>query len=628
MNQFNNSSIEYGDNDVFSNISAYGELINQSVNNIEISVDDTFENIEDFQNDCDSDDDLLLFDNVHKFANNSVLNHNDSDSGSDIEVRPSKRRRYVFTESDSEDENGSSTNSANWSILSNNIFQPKNFNFSIGGRRVGPNIPSNCDEPLDYFKLFFTDELISSIVDNTNKYANNAIKKTQLTKNSLWNSWRDVNEEEFRAFLGVILNMGVRPHPNLQDYFSTSFTAYTPFFRSVFKRDRFLQIFWMLHLKTNEADENQTLERRVEKVNGFMQHLDIKFREHMIPRKQIVVDESVVNFKGRVCFMTYNPNKPNKWGIRIYILADSGSGYIYSFVPYYGSLTTNNLIRPDLTFTSRIVLHLYNNLLISIPGAEGYHMFTDRLYTNLQLGEEFLKLKAHLTGTIMMNRKNIPLSIKNAKVKPGETIACVKNNQLLLAWKDKRIVTMYTNFYSNDNKIVKRIIRGGEEEIIAKPDMVINYTKYMGGVDTADQYTAAYPFLRKTLKWWRKLFFWGLEVSVVNSYILYKEKQRGLNKKAMSHLEFVDKLIIQLVGNHRGGLNHTKGRHSLDPELRLNGKLHVLMPQEEKKSRECIVCSDKIQRKRTIYLCITCDIKPAMCVGVCFQKYHTLKIYR
>ena len=118
-------------------------------------------------------------------------------------------------------------------------------------------------------------------------------------------------------------------------------------------------------------------------------------------------------------------------------------------------------------------------------------MFTDRLYTNIQLGEEFLKNKAHLTGTIMVNRKNMLLYIKKAKLKPGEMISCKQHNHLLLAWKDKRVVTLYTNFYSNDAKIVKRIIKGGEEETIVKPGVVINHSKYMGSVDTADQYAAA-----------------------------------------------------------------------------------------------------------------------------------------
>jgi hypothetical protein len=43
----------------------------------------------------------------------------------------------------------------------------------------------------------------------------------------------------------------------------------------------------------------------------------------------------------------------------------------------------------------------------------------------------------------------------------------------------------------------------------------------MGGVDISDQYISSYNFIRKSKKWWRKMFFWLLEVAVVNSFILY-----------------------------------------------------------------------------------------------------------
>lgn len=68
----------------------------------------------------------------------------------------------------------------------------------------------------------------------------------------------------------------------------------------------------------------------------------------------------------------------------------------------------------------------------------------------------------------------------------------------------------------------KRILRGGTEIDIRKPNVVVSYTNSMGGVDRADQYASTYCFLRKSLKWWKKMFFWGMEVSVINSYILYK----------------------------------------------------------------------------------------------------------
>ena len=51
-----------------------------------------------------------------------------------------------------------------------------------------------------------------------------------------------------KAFVGVILNMGIIQLQNLQDYCSTNPTSSIPFFRSVFSRDQFFQIFWMLHL--------------------------------------------------------------------------------------------------------------------------------------------------------------------------------------------------------------------------------------------------------------------------------------------------------------------------------------------------------------------------------------------
>lgn len=85
-------------------------------------------------------------------------------------------------------------------------------------------------------------------------------------------------------------------------------------------------------------------------------------------------------------------------------------------------------------------------LLNKIPGAEGHHMFTDRYYTSYILANELRKLKCHLTGTILINRKELPDAIKKPKFpKDKSTISYRRNNNLVLAWKDKRIVTLLTN---------------------------------------------------------------------------------------------------------------------------------------------------------------------------------------
>nr|XP_012623493.1 piggyBac transposable element-derived protein 4 isoform X2 [Microcebus murinus] len=215
------------------------------------------------------------------------------------------------------------------------------------------------------------------------------------------------------------------------------FESHIPFFRSVFKRERFLQIFWMLHLK-NDQKSSKSLRTRTEKVNCFLSYLEMKFRERFCPGREIAVDEAVVGFKGKVHFITYNPKKPTKWGIRLYVLSDSKCGYVHSFVPYYGGITSETLVRPDLPFTSRIVLEPHERLKNSVPSSQGYHFFTDRYYPSVTLAKELFKEKTHLTGTIMSNRKDNPPVIKHPKLKKGEIVAFRNENVTLLAWKDKR----------------------------------------------------------------------------------------------------------------------------------------------------------------------------------------------
>ena len=73
----------------------------------------------------------------------------------------------------------------------------------------------------------------------------------------------------------------------------------------------------------------------------------------------------------------------------------------------------------------------------------------------------------------------------------------------------------------------------------------------MAGVDRADHYASTYCFLRKSLKWWRKMSVWGLEASVINSYILYKIEKTKQNEKPLTNLNYVKLLVDQLINNFR-----------------------------------------------------------------------------
>ena len=205
---------------------------------------------------------------------------------------------------------------------------------------------------------------------------------------SIWKTWTDVTLAEMKAYLGVVMNMAINGKSSVQDYFSRDWIKDQPFFRDVFSRDRFLQIHWMLHVNP-PAPAEQNSQNRGYKVKNVVEYIQKKNLEHFIPDREIAVDESTIGFKGRVAWKMYNPQKPTKWGLRVFALCDSATGYVCTFEPYYGQQTTQTLPYADQQFPVRIVLYLVDQLLQNANG-DGFHLYTDRYYTNPRLAAALL----------------------------------------------------------------------------------------------------------------------------------------------------------------------------------------------------------------------------------------------
>ena len=67
----------------------------------------------------------------------------------------------------------------------------------------------------------------------------------------------------------------------------------------------------------------------------------------------------------------YVANKPNKWGYKMFVLADE-EGMTYDFVTYNGKIEpVDDPNVPDLKSCANAVLHLAQ----SIPAHRNYHLF-------------------------------------------------------------------------------------------------------------------------------------------------------------------------------------------------------------------------------------------------------------
>ena len=155
-----------------------------------------------------------------------------------------------------------------------------------------------------------------------------------------------------------------------------------------------------------------------------------------------------------------------------------------------------------------------------------------------------------------------------------------------------------------------------------KPMVVDKYNHSMNAVDKANQYTVYYSFIRRSHKWWRKLF-WLYEVS----YILYSTSVPN----AMSHLRFRQSIVESLVSQHimtapprplPGRPRKRLAVASGYPE-RFNKKLgHYL--KKLGLQRQCVVCSGTTQGERvqTGFVCKGCPTNPSLCIDICFEAYH------
>ena len=152
--------------------------------------------------------------------------------------------------------------------------------------------------------MFFDDSLIALLVDGTNEYAKAVIDEKdrtgKLTPGSRWRKWKEVTASEMKVVLAVIINMGVIHVPEVEDYWKTSWESYIPSFHDILPRNRFQEVFWMLHITNTQQ------QYRLDKVKPLLNVLLASFRGSFYPGCDISVVESMVGFKGRIAFKQYS----------------------------------------------------------------------------------------------------------------------------------------------------------------------------------------------------------------------------------------------------------------------------------------------------------------------------------
>lgn len=366
-------------------------------------------------------------------------------------------------------------------------------------------------------------------------------------------------------------------------------------------RNKFLLLHRFFHLNDNQQENTDILH----KLRPIIMKCNLLWSQYFSAGLSLTLDEAMVKFKGKLKFRQYLKDKPVKWGIKCFLMCDSFSGYCYKIEVYTGKSTIINNIAKTNTYTHDLVMRM-------AEGFENYWrvIYFDNYYTTIKIVKSLYEKKIGCVGTLRKNRAHEKEKLEDPKVQ-GEFKNFANspdNNIILTLWKDSEVVRIINTIRLPQTLKLKKTIPWLKKEIIiTKPDIAEDYNKKCRGVDYCNRMATQFRFPHGSRKWWRPIFFHLIQMTIYNSYIIYKQ----LDQSQIPYKLFYSDIIYYLLGEEKEKKqqNHYPDYIDESNDNKRRTRLHC---------RECSAL--------TIYYCPGCrkgDKKFALCVPLCYKKTHS-----
>lgn len=464
----------------------------------------------------------------------------------------------------------------------------------------------------DFFKEFFNDDLLDIFVFESNRYA------LQTGKENF-----KLSKKELKVFLGINIVMTYIHYPRLRMYWSSVRALRFDLIADAISVNRFEEIQRYLHFVDNENILDDDKQNRFWKLKPIIDSLHDSFHKGQENEEHLAIDEMMIPFKGKHSAKQYIKNKPKKWGFKMWVRA-SRQGYVYCFELYSGKKSVSSPLGP----VADTVLGLCHDIK-----GKNHKLFMDNFFTSLPLLKKLKEDNIYVLGTVRINRardaavKLVPGKLLNRGM-CSVTTSC--DNISVLRWKDNREVhTVSTYAAAFPEGEVKRYDRKLRSVVmIPRPFAIKEYNSFMGGVDMADRMIAHYPHGLKSKKWYLRIFFHLLNVSIINAWLCYQKKIDKTVDLLTFKSSIANSLILQgtCEDKKRGrpSLSPTEGKKkkkicavSVIPEIQFDNVGH--WPKKSNKEREQR-CRHTICNRRTRYMCGKCKVH--ICPD-CMEDFHS-----
>lgn len=373
---------------------------------------------------------------------------------------------------------------------------------NIMRQQPGPTVYASrrITNPASAFRLFFTEQLMNKIRHCTEVEANR-IKPN----NSHWK----LSSLSFDKFIGVTIARGIFGAKNqpMHSYWETDYGI--PIIQRTMSRNVYLEILRFLRFDVKSTRsarlENDKFALCSEMWNMFVENCQRCYNPH----EYLTIDEQLLPTKTRCPFRQYMANKPDKFGIKLWMLVDNSSKYFLNGFPYLGRETASM----EGQLATRVVMkliHPYKN--------GGYNITTDNFFTSLDLAEKLKAINTSLVGTVRLNRRELPpLSALKLPLHESRVLKNEESQASLTIYqcKKKKSVCILSTLHTSGITITTE----GKK----KPETVLFYNSTKCGVDVLDAMIRQYSTKSASRRWPLAIFYNILDIALINAWILYKE---------------------------------------------------------------------------------------------------------
>lgn len=549
-----------------------------------------------------SDDDLNI---VRGNRNRSMILHSDDESPEQLQPHQSESllrnpvihpgKAYIYGK-----------NKHKWSST------PRNSAIRASARNVINFIPGPVNEakdsidPISLFRLFISDEMINQIVVHTN--AEIDLKKEKYKEVSHTNS--STSATEMKALLGLLLQSAAIKSNHLPTRMLFDTKRSGSVFKACMSAERFDFLLRCCRFDNRATRQERRQSDKFAPIRELWEQFIENCKKWYKPSTYLTIDEQLVGFRGRCPFRMYIPNKPNKYGIKIVMVADSNSKYVYNAMPYLGKGTNSSENTPLATY-------FVKQLCEPVFGTNR-NITMDNWFTSLPLASELLQSPYKLTivGTLRSNKREIPQEMKNTKTRNiGTSMFAFDAEKTLVSYKPKtnKVVFLLSTMHGQPNI----------DSSTKKPEMIHFYNNTKGAVDTVDQICSGMSCNRKTNRWPQCIFYNILNLCIINAYVIYVSNMVRQRQKSLKRRAFVQKLADDLI---EPWLRERYETVTLRKNIKANIKdilqIENVVPNtsqaQPNKRKICAVCPYQKHRMTKVY-CHSC--RKAICgehtIAVC-----------